>query len=196
MPVLKSLLGAAIVMVLAGCAQVPVAPTIAVMPAPGMPFEVFEQDDNICRQYAQQQLGANPQQVANSQVVGGAVAGTVIGAAAGALLGGGRNGAQAGAATGLLFGTAAGAGAAGQTDMTLQQRYNIAYAQCMYAKGTQIPGYAAPNYAPPPPPSEPPPLPPSDQSNPPPPPASSEELPQPPPGEPPPPPPTSGNPPV
>ncbi|MGA9854128.1 MAG: glycine zipper family protein [Gammaproteobacteria bacterium] len=148
--------GAAMVMACVGCAQVPVAPTIAVMPAPGMPFEVFEQDNNLCRQYAQQQLGANPQQVANSQVAGGAVAGTVIGAAAGALLGGNSNAAGAGAATGLLFGAAAGAGAAGQTNMTLQQRYNIAFAQCMYAKGNQVPGYAyaSRSYMPPPPPSE------------------------------------------
>jgi len=173
----KILSSAAIVMACAGCAQVPVAPTIAVMPAPGMPFEVFEQDNNLCRQYAQQQLGANPQQVANRQVIGGAVAGTVIGAAAGALLSGGRGyGVQSGAATGLLFGTAAGAGAAGQTGMTLQQRYNIAFAQCMYAKGNQVPGYAAPRYAPPPPPSEPPPSPPGQ---PPPPPPGSDDPPRP-----------------
>ena len=171
MPMPKSLLGVAVVTALVGCAQVPVAPTIAIMPAPGMPFEVFEADNNICRQYAREQLGANPNRVANNQVVGGAVAGAVIGAAAGALLGGGRNGAQGGAATGLLFGTAAGAGAAGQTNMTMQQRYNIAYAQCMYAKGNQVPGYAAPNYVPPPPP-----------------PSSGESPPPPPPGQPPPPP--------
>lgn len=181
----KSILGATFAMALAGCAQVPVAPTIAVMPAPGMPFEVFEQDNNLCRQYAQQQLGANPQQVANSQVVGGAVAGTVIGAAAGALLGGNSNAAGAGAATGLLMGTAAGAGAAGQTGMSMQQRYNIAFAQCMYAKGNQVPGFAAPYYAPPPPPPQSPPPPPADQSTAQPP--SGESPPPPPPGQPPPP---------
>jgi len=189
----KSVFAVALAIVLAACAQVPVAPTIAVMPAPGMPFEVFEQDNNLCRQYAQQQLGANPQQVANSQVVGGAVAGTVIGAAAGALLSGGRGyGVQSGAATGLLIGTAAGAGAAGQTGMTLQQRYNIAFAQCMYAKGNQVPGFEAPNNAPPPPPSQMPPPQPSDQST-----AqtpSGESPPPPPPGQPPP-PPDSNNPP-
>ncbi|MGB9430236.1 MAG: hypothetical protein WCC11_10270 [Gammaproteobacteria bacterium] len=173
----KKILGAAIAVALAGCAQVPVAPTISVMPAPGMPFEVFQQDNAVCQQYAQQQLGANPNQVANNQVAAGAVAGTVIGAAAGALLGGNSNGAAAGAATGLLFGTAAGAGAAGQTGMTMQQRYNIAFAQCMYAKGNQVPGYAAPSYAPPPPP-------PSESSSPPP-----ATPPPPPSGTPPPPPP-------
>ncbi len=190
----KSILGVALATVLAGCAQVPVAPTIAVMPAPGMPFEVFEQDNNLCRRYAEEQLGANPQQVANNQVVGGAVAGTVIGAAAGALLSGGRSyGVQSGAATGLLMGTAAGAGNASQSGMDMQQRYNIAFAQCMYAKGNQVPGFAAPNYAPPPPPSQAPPPPAADQSTMQPP--SGASPPPPPPGQPPPPPPDSTNPP-
>ncbi|MGH8397227.1 MAG: hypothetical protein ACRETA_03130 [Gammaproteobacteria bacterium] len=157
----EMMLGVLIVVVLVGCAQVPTEPTIAVMPAPGMPFEVFQRDNAICQQYAQQQLGTNPNP--NNQVAAGAVAGTVIGAAAGALLGGNSNAAGAGAATGLLFGTAAGAGNASQTGMSLQQRYNIAFAQCMYAKGNQVPGYRAPNYTPPPPPppGQPPPPPPS-----------------------------------
>jgi len=170
----KSLTAVGVLVALAGCAQMPVAPTIAVMPAPGKPFDVFEQDNYICRNFASQQLGGNPARAANNQVAAGAVAGTVIGAAAGALLSGGRSeGVQSGAATGLLFGTAAGAGAAGQESMTLQQRYNIAYAQCMYAKGNQVPGFAAPAYAPPPPPSEPPPPASSGKSPPPPPPPAS-----------------------
>lgn len=172
----EMMLGVLIVVVLLGCAQLPTEPTIAVMPAPGMPFEVFQHDNAVCQQYAQQQLGTNPNP--NNQVAAGAVAGTVIGAAAGALLGGDSNAAGAGAATGLLFGTAAGAGNASQAGMSWQQRYNIAFAQCMYAKGNQVPGYRAPNYAPPPPASEP--QPPAWGSPPP-----------PPPGQPPPPPPPS-----
>lgn len=106
----------------------------------------------------------------NNKTATGAAAGTVLGAAAGAVLGG-RNGVGAGAATGLLFGTAAGAGAADRSSMSLQRRYNIAYEQCMYSKGNQIPayGYGYSNYAyppppryalPPPPPGNPPPPPP------------------------------------
>lgn len=148
----KSVLAVAVATAIAGCAQMPVGPTIAVMPAPGMPFEVFQQDNYFCQQYAQQVLGANPSKVASDQVVGGAVAGAAIGAAAGALLGGNSNAAAGGAATGLLFGTAVGAGNASDTNYGLQRRYNIAYAQCMYAKGNQVPGYAAPAYMPPPPP--------------------------------------------
>lgn len=156
MSIYKGALAAVMGIALVGCAQMPVGPTIAVMPAPGMPFEVFQQDNYFCQQYAQQVLGANPNKVASDQVAGGAVAGAAIGAAAGALLGGNSNAAAGGAATGLLFGTAVGAGNASDTSYGLQRRYNIAYAQCMYAKGNQIPGYAAPAYTPPPPPTQPP----------------------------------------
>lgn len=167
----KTILGAAVALAIVGCAQMPTAPTVAVMPAPGMPFDVFQQDNYLCQQYARQSLGGNAGNVANQQVATGAVAGTVIGAAAGALIGGNSNAAGAGAATGLLFGSAAGAGSANQTTYGLQRRYNLAYAQCMYAKGNQVPGYAAPQYMPPPPPPD------------------SSAIPPPPPGAPPPPPP-------
>ncbi|HKT31572.1 MAG TPA: hypothetical protein VJS89_03635 [Gammaproteobacteria bacterium] len=157
----KSVLAAAVTVAIAGCAQMPVGPTIAVMPAPGMPFEVFQRDNYVCQQYAQQSLGVNPSKVAGDQVAGGALAGAAIGATAGALMGGNSSAAGAGAATGLLFGTAAGAGAASDTSYGLQRRYNIVYAQCMYAKGNQVPGYAAPPYVPPPPPPGSPPPPPT-----------------------------------
>lgn len=167
----KTIMGAAVALAIAGCAQMPTAPTIAVMPAPGMPFDVFQRDNYQCQMYARQALGGNAGNAANQQVATGAVAGTVVGAAAGALIGGNSNAAGAGAATGLLFGTAAGAGSASETTYGLQRRYNVAYAQCMYAKGNQVPGYAAPNYVPPPPPpgSSAPPPPPAGTPPPPPP---------------------------
>jgi hypothetical protein len=62
-----------------------------------------------------------------------------------------------GAGGGLLTGTAAGAPAGAGSSGALQQRYDIAYVQCMYAKGNQVPGVAAahsPSVAPPPPPPE------------------------------------------
>ncbi|MGH8279610.1 MAG: hypothetical protein ACRETQ_08630 [Gammaproteobacteria bacterium] len=167
---------------IAGCAQLPTAPTIAVMPAPGMPFDVFQQDNYYCQQYARASLGVNPSSVAGQQVATGAVAGAAIGAAAGALLGGNSNAAGAGAATGLLFGTAAGAGSANETTYGLQRRYNIAYAQCMYAKGNQVPGYSAPHYLAPPPPGTPPP-PPAGLPPPPPPPGAAPPPPTPPPAD-------------
>jgi uncharacterized protein YcfJ len=128
-------------LMLAGCVALPVGPSVAVMLAPGKPFEVFVADEMVCRQYAAQQVGLAPPQAAAQSVLTGAVAGTVLGAAAGAALGAAAGhaglGAAAGAGAGLLVGTAAGAdtgyGAAGR----LQWRCDMAYEQGMYAKGTR-----------------------------------------------------------
>jgi outer membrane lipoprotein SlyB len=136
-------------LLLDGCVSQPMGPTVAVMPAPNKPFEVFQQDQALCRQYADQQVAGGAQQANNQQVLTG-VAGTVLGAGLGAAVGGGR-GAAVGAASGAVAGTVVGAGPAQQAQMSLQQRYDMAYAQCMYARGNQVPGFA-PGYAPPPPP--------------------------------------------
>jgi hypothetical protein len=149
-----------IVVALTGCATIPEGPSVAVMPGPGKPFDQFQVDDVVCRQFARGQIGANPNEVGKQQVVTGAVVGTALGAAAGAIVGRGHSEpTSAFAGMGLLAGTAIGADAAGRTQMTLQNRYDIAYMQCMYAKGNQVPGYPAPQYTPPPPPSAPPPPP-------------------------------------
>ena len=135
---------------LGGCVTMPMAPTVAVMPAPGQPLNEFRSDDYNCRQYARQQLGADPNETAGNQVAAGAVIGTVAGAAVGALLGHGRGWAtRQGAATGLVMGTAVGAGNAQNTQYNAQGRYNVAYAQCMYSRGAQVPGYGRPAYGPP-----------------------------------------------
>jgi uncharacterized protein YcfJ len=127
-----------------GCATIPTGPTLAVMPAPGKPFEVFVADDTVCRQFADRQTGVDPQTAAAQQTVSGAAIGTAVGALAGVAIGAATGhpgiGAGVGAGTGFLAGTAAGAHAGYGTGFTLQQRYNIAYEQCMYAKGNQIPG--------------------------------------------------------
>jgi len=155
---INMILGATLVLMLAGCASIPTGPSVAVMPGPGKPFDQFQADNAICRQFAEQQIGANPSQVAQEQVISGAAAGAAIGAASGALMSGGHGdatGPMAGA--GLIVGSAAGANAANASTMTLQRRYDIAYQQCMYAKGNLIPGYPAPRYYAPPPPPPPPP---------------------------------------
>lgn len=160
--------------VLAGCAQAPLGPTVAVMPAANKPFPVFQQEDGYCRNYAQQQT-AGAAEAANNAQVGSAVIGTVLGAGLGAALGGGR-GAAAGAGIGALGGTAVGANAAERGTYSAQHRYNIAYSQCMYSYGNQVQGYAAGRvryapYPPPPPPGAyPPPPPPPGYAPPPPPP--------------------------
>jgi len=138
------------VVLLGGCVQQPPGPTVAVMPAPYKPFEVFQQDQAICMAYGNQMTNGQAQ-AANTQSVGTAAVGTVLGAGLGAAIGGGT-GAAIGAASGALGGTVVAAGPANSAQGSLQQRYDIAYLQCMYAKGNQVPGFAAPGAPPPPPP--------------------------------------------
>ena len=152
-----------ILMVLSGCATMPTGPTVTVLPGPGKPFEVFQADDSVCRQWALQQIGgASPSQTANQNLATGAVVGTVVGAGLGAAIGAASGNAGAGAAigagTGLLGGTAVASNPAYASEWQLQRQYDIAYQQCMYAKGNQIPGVVrqrARAAAPPPPPPPP-----------------------------------------
>jgi len=131
-------------LVLGGCATLPKGPSVMVLPPPGKPFEQFQAEDAICRQWAAQQIGQSPQETVNQNTATGAVAGTVIGAGLGAAIGSASGhagaGAAIGAASGLLLGTAAGADSAQVYGWEAQRRYDIAYQQCMYAKGNQIPG--------------------------------------------------------
>ena len=147
--------------VLSGCATMPTGPSVMVMPPPGKPFEVFMADDSLCRQWAQQQIGGvPPSQTANENLAAGAAIGTLLGAGVGAAIGStsGNMGAGAaiGAGAGLLMGAAAGSNQAYASEYQLQRRYDIAYQQCMYSKGNQIPGARRSTQyypAPPPPPS-------------------------------------------
>lgn len=155
---LPLLLLVTIATLLGGCATLPEGPTVAVMPGPGKPFDRFRYDEAVCRQYARAQVGGNPNQIAQQQVISGAAVGGALGAIGGLLIGGGRDDGDAArsmAGAGLLMGSAVGADAAQQSLNTLQGRYNIAYMQCMYAKGNIVPGYPAPRYTPPPPPGTP-----------------------------------------
>lgn len=144
-------LPAALALGLAACVSMPSGPSVRVMPAPNKPFDVFVREDSRCREYAYHQAGGvEANDAAARSGVASAAVGTAVGAAAGALAGG-SHGAGYGAAGGLLIGSAAGSGAAGASAWELQRRYDIAYEQCMYAAGNQVPGYRAPTYAPPPP---------------------------------------------
>jgi hypothetical protein len=127
------------------CASVPTGPSVAVLPAPGKPLEVFQAEDQACRAYSAKSAGANANDAAAESVVGSAVVGTALGAAAGALIGG-HNGVGTGAGIGLVAGTAVGANRGSQAARTVQERYDIAYEQCMYAKGNQLPPVARARY--------------------------------------------------
>ena len=128
---------------LTGCASIPPGPRVAVMPGTGKSFEQFTADDRVCRTHAEQSIGANVNQAGANDVVAGAALGTVVGATAGALLGGHR-GAEGGAGAGLLMGSLVGAGNGGTVQRATQRRYDIAYEQCMYSKGNQLPQVVSP----------------------------------------------------
>jgi uncharacterized protein YcfJ len=144
------MLGLSVAALLAGCATQPMGPTVAVMPAPNKPFEVFQQDQAVCKQYADQQVAGAADQ-ANSRGFGTALLTTILGAGLGAAVGGGY-GAAIGAASGAVVGTTIGANGEAASQYGLQWSYDNAYSQCMYAKGNQLPGYSYGPYAPPPPP--------------------------------------------
>lgn len=141
-----------------GCAMTPMGPTVAVLPAPNKPFEAFQQDQLVCKQFAQTQVQGQAD-AANEKAAGAAALGIILGAGLGAAIGGGR-GAGIGAASGSILGGGVGAESSQMQQMGIQQQYNNAFVQCMYSKGNQVPGAqvaAAP--PPPPPPMAPPPAP-------------------------------------
>jgi uncharacterized protein YcfJ len=119
------------------------------MPGPNKPFQVFQEDQVLCKDFANAQVSGNAEK-SNQRALGAAAIGTVLGAGLGAAVGGGR-GAAIGAASGAAVGTGVGMGSSYDQNMTIQQRYDIAYSQCMYSRGNQVPGYAAPALPPPPP---------------------------------------------
>jgi hypothetical protein len=172
------LFGVVAALALSACVHVPPGPNVLVLPGAGKSFEEFTVDADTCRQWAAEQAGLTARRAANDAAVGGAAAGTVLGAATGAAIGAASGhpatGAAVGAGLGLLGGSAVGASNAESARWAIQRRYDMAYMQCMYAKGHQIPvaagsrpqvrwqppppppPRAAPNDLPPPPPGAPP----------------------------------------
>jgi len=152
-----------VLLLFGGCATMPMGPSVRVLPGPGVPFEQFQADDAVCRQWADSQIGVSPQETVNRNTATGAVVGGAVGAGIGALLGAATGhpgvGAAIGAGSGLLVGTATGANSGQISGYEAQRRYDNAYAQCMYSKGNQVPGatqrgYYSRRVAPPPPPPD------------------------------------------
>ncbi len=156
------LLTLASLVVLGGCVHVPQGPNVMVMPGSGKRFEAFEWDDRDCRDFAASRVDTDARR-ANDSAVTGAVVGTAVGAATGAAIGAAAGdpamGAAVGAGVGLLGGTAVAANESEYGRWSVQQRYDAAYTQCMYAKGNQVPvprtSRAAAAYTTPPPPPPP-----------------------------------------
>jgi hypothetical protein len=143
---------------LAGCVTQPMGPTVPVMPGQNKSLEAFQQDESVCEGYANQRT-AGQAEAANNKAITEGILGTALGAGLGAAIGGGR-GAAIGAGSGAVVGTAVGADTSNWAQMSLQQRYDYAYAQCMQTKGDQVPSMGPrhprrsppPGYGPPPPP--------------------------------------------
>jgi hypothetical protein len=126
---------------LAACTSMPTGPSMMALPGSGRSFDQFRNDDYSCRQFAYEQVGGiTPNQASVTSGAGSAALGAGLGAAAGAALGGGQ-GAAIGAGTGLLAGGLAGTNTARTSGDISQQRYDMGYIQCMYAKGHRVPVY-------------------------------------------------------
>ena len=134
-----SILTLALLGALAGCSSIPNGPSVAVMPAPGKSFDQFNTEDTVCRQFAQKSIGTSANDSATDAELKSIAAGTAIGVVAGVLGSGNSGGAGSGAAVGMLGGASMGSGAAQASGREAQRRYDIAYEQCMYAKGNQLP---------------------------------------------------------
>jgi hypothetical protein len=126
------------------CATIPPGPSVTVVPARGKPFELFQQEDALCRRWAEQRIGISPQEAINKDTTTGAMVGTAVGAGFGALIGSASGqaggGALIGSAAGMLVGAASGADSGRMSGQEVQRRYDSAYIQCMYAKDNHILG--------------------------------------------------------
>src|SRR5437870_13386530 len=98
---------------LTACATVPTGPSVMVLPGDGKHFELFQADDAVCRQWAEQQTGTTTQRASTQSTVSGAAIRTAVGAAVGTAIGAAVGnpgiGAAVGAVADLLGATAVGA---------------------------------------------------------------------------------------
>jgi hypothetical protein len=139
-------------MSLSACVAPPVAPTIPVAPGPNKSAEAFGADQAACQQYASAQI-APAASVANQQAVGnallGSAAGAALGAGIGAAAGNAGRGAAIGAASGGGLGIIGNAVATPYAQGSLQQQFDMVYAQCMAAHGNSVASFSPPPGAPP-----------------------------------------------
>ncbi|ONC30083.1 hypothetical protein AQ915_20740 [Burkholderia pseudomallei] len=134
-------LSLAAIAALSGCAIAPTGPSVMVLPGQGKNFDQFKTDDAQCRAWAMESIGGP---AAGSSAAGKSLVPAGIGAALGAAVGaafsnGSARGTAMGAGAGLLAGGAMSANSANAAGQSLQQRYDQAYMQCMYANGEKIP---------------------------------------------------------
>jgi len=134
----------------------PRGPSVVALPPKGKDFAQFQREDGFCQQTAMNSLGLNSEQAPAQAAIGSAAIGTALGAAAGGLIGAATGnfgaGAAIGAGAGLVAGSAAGVGAAQNTNLSMQDRYDVTYSQCMATYGNSVQplqvGVPVPVYAP------------------------------------------------
>ena len=98
-----------------------------VMPGPGKSFAAFQADNTACRAFSADQVKGQAE-AANRNSIGTGLLSTLGGAGIGASLG-------------AVAGTVLGSSSNSADQANIQQQYDTAYAQCMYSKGDQVPGY-------------------------------------------------------
>ena len=124
-------------LLLASCAQTPMGPTVPVMPGPNTNFSQFQNDQAVCRSFAQQAV-QDQARGANVRGLGTAALTTALGAGLGAAIGGGR-GAGIGAAGGALGGAGLAARSTSNANLSIQAQYDNAFASCMFSLGNSVP---------------------------------------------------------
>jgi hypothetical protein len=63
---------------LSACAAVPTGPSVMVLPGVGKPFDQFQVDDMLCRQYAETQTGGSPGEAGRQSTINTAALGTLL----------------------------------------------------------------------------------------------------------------------
>ncbi|HME26892.1 MAG TPA: glycine zipper family protein [Acetobacteraceae bacterium] len=124
-------------LLLAACAETPMGPSVPVMPGPNTSFSQFQNDQAVCRNFAEQAV-QDQARGANLRGLGTAALATGLGAGLGAAIGGGR-GAGIGAAAGALGGTGLAARNTSNANVSIQAQYNNAFAACMFSLGNSVP---------------------------------------------------------
>jgi hypothetical protein len=122
-----------------GCSSAVQSPTVVVAPAQDKSPSAFAADNSTCTAVATQQ-GEAAKNSANMQIAGSAVMNAAFSAGNSVAAGARGSMVAANAATGALT-SAIASGQAAQA--TLQRRFDLAYAECMYARGNSLPGFAS-----------------------------------------------------
>ena len=108
-------------LLLGGCVETPMGPTLATLPGPHTSFSGFQDDQAVCRNFAEEAV-RDQAQGANVRALGGAALTTALGAGLGAAIGGGR-GAGIGAAAGALGGAGLAASSSSNANAAIQAQY-------------------------------------------------------------------------